>query len=260
MPDQPASPRTDREAIQEAYLKEYRSGIQFFHARMVDLHLNTYILEKLIAFPLRLFLGPDLFFFRQVILNTFQASVLIITTLASDQGSDTYTLRRFHNKLFRQWLIPEAHPIFQEAFRAAGFSDDIGDLLDRAQRMRDHTIAHVLEHEVHALFSETTTKQEWLALSDLLTLREALRRFFQALTVNATYSMYPAGYFDDPSQSGGSSTDLKRVLNAIVSQNSSVLRRPEENPDIWQQQRHTLTSAQMRTFNDYRHMVGLPQA
>ncbi len=75
-----------------------------------------------------------------------------------------------------------------------------------------------------------------------------------------TLSMYPAGYFDDPSQSGGSSTDLKRVLNAIVSQNSSVLRRPEENPDIWQQQRHTLTSAQMRTFNDYRRMVGLPQA
>src|SRR5260370_37561221 len=260
MPDQPASPRTDREAIQEAYLKEYRSGIQFFHARMVDLHLNTYILEKLIAFPLRLFLGPDLFFFRQVILNTFQASVLIITTLASDQGSDTYTLRRFHHKLFRQWLIPGAQPVFQEAFRAAGFSDDIGDLLDRAQRMRDHTIAHVLQHEVQALFGETTTSQEWLALSDLQVLRDALRRYFQALTVNATYSMYPAGYFDDPSQSGGSSTDLKRVLDAIVSRNSNILRRPEENPGIWQQQRRTLTSAQLRTFNDYRRAARLPEA
>lgn len=260
MADQHASLQNVVEAIQEAYLEEYRNGIQFFHARMVDLHLNTYILEKLVAFPLRLFLGPDLFFFRQVILNTFQASVLIITTLASDQGSDTYSLRRFHDKLFQKWLTPEAHPVFREAFRAAGFSDDIRDLLDRAQRMRNHTIAHVLEHEVQALFSETTTRQEWLALSDLLTLREALRRFFQALTVNATYSMYPAGYFDDPSQIGGSSTDLKRVLDAIVSQNSDVLHRPEDKPDIWQQQRRTLTSAQLRTFNDYRRISDLPEA
>lgn len=101
MSDQSASPHSDIEAIQESYLNEYRNGIQFFHVCMVDLHLNTYILEKLVAFPLRPFLGPDLFFFRQVILNTFQASILITTTLASDQGSDTYTLRRFHNKLFQ---------------------------------------------------------------------------------------------------------------------------------------------------------------
>src|SRR6266446_1178265 len=114
MPDNATlSSLTPEEILEPDKLNEYRRGMRIFHNRLVELHLNVYILEKLLDCPLPPFLGPDLYFFSQVILSCFHTSVLIVTSLTIDSGGDTYTLFRLRDRLSAEYLKPEYRPIFR---------------------------------------------------------------------------------------------------------------------------------------------------
>jgi hypothetical protein len=115
----------------------------FFRDQLLELHTNTYLLEQILFFPIKLFVGPDAFFFRQVIINFFDMSVLIIVKLTKDQGPGVYTLESFKNKV-RQSVKPEYQTSFQERLRTQRFDQRTRALFEKAKRLRDQQIAHVL--------------------------------------------------------------------------------------------------------------------
>ncbi len=175
---------------------------------------NVYILEKLFDCPLHLFLGPDLYFFRQVILNCFHASVLIVTSLTTDEGDDIYTLLNLRDRLSAEYLKPEYRSVFRATLGAIRFRQKTRNLLSKARQLRNQEIAHLLDRDT--IVSDAEIEHLPFSLEELQTLRNTLKELFCALSFNATYSMFPAGYSDDPLTNGGLSTDIERVLSMIA--------------------------------------------
>jgi hypothetical protein len=46
--------------LEAGFVDEYRRGMQFFYAHLVELHTNSYILEKVLAFPSQPPYGPSI--------------------------------------------------------------------------------------------------------------------------------------------------------------------------------------------------------
>lgn len=249
---------TDRPemVLQEDKLGEYNRGMHIFHNRLIELHLNVYVLEKLVDFPLHLFLGPDLFFFRQVRLNCFHASILIVTSLLTDRGDGVCTLLMFRDRLSRDLLKPEYRTAFLRNLQTIRFRQRTHSLQQRSRRLRNQEIAHLLVRE--AIISDREIERQPFALRDLQTLRDALRELFRALSFNATYAMFPPGYSDDALANGGLPTDIERLLTMIAEQ-SPLLRLPETDPTRWQERKRTLSREQMSTINHYRNKLQLPE-
>lgn len=235
---------------------EYYRSMQIFHNRLVELHLNIYILEKLVTFPLHLFLGPDLFFFRQVLLNCFHASVLIVTSLTTDRGDGVYTLLMLRDRLSTVLLKPEYRTAFRKNLQAIHFPQRIRSLQERARQLRNQEIAHLLVRE--AITSDGEIERQPFSLQDLQTLRDALGELFRALSFNATYLMFPIGYSDDPMVNGGLPTDIERLLTMIANQ-SELIHLPETNPTGWQERTRRLSREQLMIINHYRNKLQLPE-
>ncbi len=132
------------DVLEAEFVDEYRQGMQFFYSSLVELHTNIFILEKVLAFPFRLFAGPDQIFFRQVVINFYDISILTITRVAADQNGDLFTLPRFKNAVVQH--IKDAHrgPL-QERLRAVRFDEATRELLAKAKAIRNQRIAHLTQ-------------------------------------------------------------------------------------------------------------------
>jgi hypothetical protein len=76
---------------------EYQQHMNTFFLRLVELNSNIYIVEHVLAFPYDLLAEgrtDNGFFFPLLVKNAFDACILMIAKVATDQGSDTYTLSR----------------------------------------------------------------------------------------------------------------------------------------------------------------------
>jgi len=236
--------------LEAGFVDEYNHGMQFFYSHLVELHTNIFILEKVLAFPFRLFAGPDQIFFRQVIINFYDVSILTITRVAADQAGDLFTLPRFKNAIVQH--IKDAHrEPFLKRLKAARFDEETEELLVRAKTIRNQRIAHITQQFTDDFF-QRPLELLGFNLGELKTLRDRLTALFQALAINATYRMLPIGYDTDTSQS-----DIEQLLDGIAD-NSRILRMPEQQQERWQTYRlPSLTDAEKEQINIYRRKFGL---
>ncbi len=191
------------DVLEAGFVDEYKRGIQFFHSHLVELHTNIFILEKVLVFPFRLLAGPDQIFFRQVIINFYDVSILTITRVAADQAGDLFTLPRFKNTVVQH--IKDAHQEpFRKQLREVRFDEETEELLARARAIRNHRIAHITQ-QFASNFFQRPLEQLGFNLGELKSLRDRLTALFRALAINATYRMLPIGYDTDTSQSSRSS-------------------------------------------------------
>ena len=47
------------DVLEAGFVDEYKRGMQFFHTHLVELHMNIFILEKVLAFPFGIFLAKS---------------------------------------------------------------------------------------------------------------------------------------------------------------------------------------------------------
>jgi hypothetical protein len=238
------------DVLEADFVDEYKRGMQFFYSHLVELHTNIFILEKVLVFPFRLFAGPDQIFFRQVIINFYDVSILTITRVAADQAGDLFTLPRFKNAIVLH--IKDAHrEPFLKRLKAARFDEETEELLTRAKAIRNQRIAHITQQFTNDFF-QRPLEQLGFNLGELKTLRDRITVLFQALAINATYRMLPIGYDTDISQS-----DIEQLLDGIADK-SRILRMPEQQPEFWQTYRlPSLTDAEKEQINIYRRKSGL---
>lgn len=232
------------------FVDEYKQGMQFFYSSLVELHTNIFILEKVLAFPFRLFAGPDQIFFRQVIINFYDVSILTITRVAADQEGDLFTLPRFKNAVVQH--TKDAHrETLQERLRAVRFDDVTKELLAKAKAIRNLHIAHIMQ-EFANNFSQRRLEQLGFNLGELKTLQDSVTRLFQSLAINMLCRMLPIGYDTDTDQS-----DIEQLLNDIA-RKSRILTLPEEQPEWWETyQLPSLTKPEKEQINKYRQRFNL---
>jgi hypothetical protein len=232
------------------FVDEYMRGMQFFYSHLVELHTNIFILEKVLAFPFRLFAGPDHIFFRQVIINFYDVSILTITRVAADQDGDLFTLPHFKNAIVQHIKDTHREP-FQKQLRVVRFDEETKELLAKAKTIRNQRIAHITQQFTNDFF-QRPLEQLGFNLGELRTLRDRITALFQALAINATYRMLPIGYDTDTSHS-----DIEHLLDNIADK-SPILRMPEQQSEFWQTYRlPTLTDAEKEQINLYRRKFGL---
>ncbi len=228
------------EMLKEEECVTYRQNMDAFFERLVELNIDIYLLEQLLAFPYDLLADgwtDNGFFFQLMIKNTFEASVLLIANMTTDQGSDVLTLPRFKNRL-RQMMQTAQHTAFQRYLKGIYFDQKSRALLERVRNLRDTRIAHFIPAASH----------EFLTLSEIKMVRDDLNALLQALSFDVDYIMLPFSY-----ESGQS--DVEWALDAIA-KSSPLLTMPEQDPERWLHRRSTFTESETAQLNHYRKKFG----
>jgi hypothetical protein len=211
--------------IDDDALSEYESKRAVFYNELVNLNTNIYIAEKIFDFPFDVFIGNWPTFFRLVIDNFLNISVLIVTRLATDTDPDFYTLVQFKNRV---------------------------DLLEKARNLRHGRIAHLKED----FDAESTIR----SLSELQTLRDRLNSLYDTLSFNVGSLFVPLEYYEDAWHPRGDKdqSDIEKLLDCVA-RDSYVLNMPEQNPEMWRFARQELAEKEIDTINDYRKKFGLSE-
>jgi hypothetical protein len=223
---------------------EYRQHMNTFFLRLAELNINIYIVEQVLAFPYDLLAEgrtDDGFFFPLLMKNTFEACTLMVAKVATDQGSDVYTLPRLRNMLLRM-VKPEHQPEIQARLGGLRFDQKTKELLEKARKLRDTHIAHF----VHA-----ASQEEHMTLSEIKALRDELNTLLQGLSFEAEFIMLPHSYETHRS-------DVEWVLDSIA-KGSDLLNMPEQDPACWQYRRQKLTDIELTQLNHYRKKFGLSE-
>jgi hypothetical protein len=227
---------------------EYLRGTNFFFNELVRLNTNIAIVEQVIQFPFELFFIETPTFFRYVIANFMDMSLIIITRLATDNGKDVYTLRWFKNRVVRKLIKPEYKELFQNALKEAKFDKRTHDLLEQARRLRSKYIAH--------LSREPDPTIPPIDFEDLKILRDRLNSLLEALTPNRAHLFLPFPYYSKVKNR--SKSDIEEILDRMA-ETSHILHMPEKNPVIWRNYYEQLTESEIGQFNFYRKKFGLPE-
>jgi hypothetical protein len=218
------------------------------------LNASIYIVDQILSFPFDLFARRDkTIFFRFVIKNFFEAGLLIITKLATDQGDDVYTLPRFKNKV-RESLRPEYKRAFDKWLRNASFGQRTKELFKRATQLRKESVAHAKKDIVLRI-----TEGARLSFQELKPLRDALNSLLATLSFNVDHMLLPIAYEPRVERPQGSkhTTDIQDLLDCMA-RNSALLNMPEREPTLWPGQRERLTGEQISQINNYRRRLNLP--
>ena len=248
-PDENKPPKT---VIKEDEAPEYNRRMQFFFTQLVNLNINLYIVEHVLQFPFTLFfegIPKSTIFFKKVVENFLDASLLIITKLCVDTSSDFYTLPQFKNKII-EWIKPEYEMSLKERLDKADFEKKTKALHKKARRLRDKRVAHFKQEYVREFLGESID-QERLDFSELKILRDELNNLLQILSINAETIMLPFSYQDNKS-------DIELVLNSVARDNY-ILNMAERDPEGWLYKRKQLTEKEVSQINHYRRMFGLPE-
>ncbi len=237
------------DVLREGTAAEYKQGMEMFFNQLVRLNLNMEIIERILDFPADLFgvgLGASASFLATTVLNTFEASILIITKVAQDNsGSDVQTLTRFKNRIGSQLVKPEYQRAFWRKLEVARFDTETQDLLSKALALRNKDIAH--------LIPDPNLRR--LTLADVKTLRDRLNLLFQSLAFNTQYVFLPLNY----GSFGAGQSDLDYILDSIA-KNSKPLNYPEQNPEWWPSMRVSMSPGELKQLNKYRRKFDLTEA
>ena len=247
---------TPEEVIVEEHLPFYKKGMDFFYLQLVHLNVNIYILDHILDFPFHLFTdtGKSLFF-RKVFENFFYASVLIITRIAVDQGSDLFTLPRFKNRI-RNYVIPIFQPTFDATLRKSRFDASVNEILKKACNLRNESLAHIREDIAFGQQEQTI-----FTFGEIKSLRDELGRLFNALAFNTYYIMWPDQYDPNLQHPKGvdSRSDIEEILD-LLAEKSILLNLPETSPQLWAVRKEIFSEKDLKDINRYREKFDLPSA
>ena len=243
------------DVLKRELLSEYRAKMTEFHLRLISLKVDLFIVQKIVDFPLGMFtvLEGGLFLTR-VVQNFGLMAVLKITAMATDQGSDARTLTKF--KDFMDLAIKdEFRDEYRQLLKGVKFGTRTRSLLKKAKTLRDTQIAHPLRDPAVELEPD-----EIMTFSEVKLLADELVRLFEVASFSSEYHYLPVSYDPRVRHPAGSDyrPDIEKLLDCIARE-SSVIRTPEEHPEMWPYRRERWSQTKIDRFNDYRRKFGLPE-
>ena len=95
--------------------------------------------------------------------------------------------------------------------------------------------------------------------TELVHLRDELNSQLKLMSFNTDRMMLPVEYDPRVQRSAYSNytTDIEDILNSVA-YSSPFLRLAEENPEIWETMRSSISQEHLNALNEYRQKSGLP--
>src|SRR5260370_3124405 len=194
MSDLPIGPDTEaKDVLIQGALTEYEKGMAFLYQYLVELNGNIYLVEKILHFPLKLFLLEEVaerdILLSYFIYNAMYMSILSITRLVADDSSDVYTITTFQQNLLKL-VKPEYEASYRERLRENRFSDpQIRRIRAKAKDFRNKRLAH-LTHDFFREAYHETIKRTRIHFPAIQALLEKLNTCFSNLAFSREHT-YP---------------------------------------------------------------------
>lgn len=249
------SKKNPEDVLKAEALDEYRVAMAEFHVRLVSLKTDIFIVQKILDFPIGLFtVLEDGLFLRRVVHNFCETAVLQITKMATDQVANARTIRKFKNFMHRA-IKDEYRDDYRQILKEAKFSSRTESLLDKAKKLRDTQIAHSLRDP-----AAETGPEDSITFGDIKSLCDELIRLFEVASFSSEFMYLTISYDPRVQHPAGRDArpDIEKILDSIVRE-SSVIRMPENRPEVWRHLRERWSQAKIDQFNAYRRKVGMPE-
>ena len=240
------------------HVEEYKNGMAFLYRELKNLHVNIYLIETILQFPLKLFTDdiPDRAIFLSYFLdNAIDKCILIIANLIatrSRNSRDIYSLRTFQARLV-ELVKSEYKQTFEERMQENELDAHASDIYRRIKRLRDKQIVHLTKDYYAECYDDTLAKTH-LYIKEIKALCEKLYVWFHNLSFGCEYVMLYPCYWDD--QPRGRRSDIEEILNGIA-HDSYILDMPERDPDQWAYLHPTLSQDDLDHLNEYRKKFGM---
>ncbi|WP_431028147.1 hypothetical protein [Lysinibacillus sp. LZ02] len=236
------------EILNPNFLNLYNQQISFLYSELVTLNSNIYILKKIQNFPFEIFCNSgDGIFFSIVKRNLYENSIIIISRIVTDTGSDVLTIPKFRNEI-TQNILPKYKDSFTSDLKAQKFDENTKNLLNKLHSLRNSRLAHLIKAKV------VTGTFETFDLGELEDLVEKFNSLLQSLSFNTERIYAPLHYTEHNSYP----TDIEKILLTLAQQ-SQILNLPEQSPEMWERYKARYPKNNVIQINRYRNMLGLKE-
>ncbi len=240
--------------IKERRFQEYQRSLELIWWELVRLNSTVYVLEKLINFPVKIFVpkGKDLFL-NLVHHNFIENSILIVSRIFTDNSADAHTIVWFKNKLRNEYLKDVYVNEFDEILKENRFSKNVNELSVKIHKIRSKLVAH-LKREI--VLSEITQDFK-ISFKELKEVVSAIAILFRLICFNHDYHLYPVEWSPNLVHSGplDKRPDIEEILDDFVLKNP-ILKLPEEKPYLWDKIKSGYNQDELIKFDKYRKKFG----
>jgi len=242
------------EVIKPEFLETYKTLHSDIWNRLVQVHTNIIILEKIKKFPFEhIYALQENIFWTMVNWNFLYVTIVFIYNLTNDKGYEKHTLLSFKNKVL-QWMKESGKQAYQNKLKNNKFSKKTKEILDKVAKMRSKVIAHRILNRQDGLMSKDV---EGVTLAEVSQAYDDVEKLFRDCSFGGDYltTFYIPGIF------GGKpiTKDIDELLDLIV-KNSFWLNQPERRAPFWPLIRQHRDPKDIEELNFWRRKFDLPDA
>jgi hypothetical protein len=251
------------EVLKPQFVEAYKKLHADIWRRLIHIHTNIIILERIEPFPFHHFYAAqENVFWTMVYWNFLYTSIILIYALVCDEGKHAHkphkpphTLTKFKNDILRKWLKDSEKPAYQALLKTVKFAREIEKIRRKVVAMRNKVVAHRLLDDSHPAQVQSADR---VTVPELRSLYDATEKMFFACCFGAEYKTTFIPYFvlrhGTPAPK-----DIDQILDLIV-KDSPWLNSPERRGAFWKDVRQYKSEEYLKELNTWRQKFGLPPA
>jgi len=242
------------EVIKPEFLDTYKTLHSDIWHRLIQVHTNIIILEKIEKFPFEHIYAPqENIFWTMVYWNFLYVAIVFLHSLTTDQGDTKHTLTRFANIILNDGINDTDKPVYQKLLKNAKLDNKTEQIRKKIAAMRHNVISHrFLDSD-----SSCVKHVQGVSLAEVRRAYDDVAKLFRAVNFGVEHisTLYVGGTV------GGKPVekDIDKLLDLIV-KDSYWLTEPERKQDFWPPIRETMSEEDIAELNEFRNKFGMPPA
>jgi len=248
------STKKPEEVIKPEFLETYKNLHSDIWHRLIQVHTNIIILEKIKEFPfVHLYAPQENIFWTMVYWNFLYISVVFLHSLVSDKTKGAHTLLIFKNRVLNHLLIDSFKSDYQKMLKKAKLDKNLKSIHVKISVMRNKVISHRFLDSDGSLVKDV----EGVSLAEVRQAYDDVEKLFRACSFGGDYltTFYIPGIVDGKPIA----KDIDELFDLIV-KNSFWLNQPERRAPFWSIIRQHRDPKDIEELNFWRRKFELPDA
>lgn len=238
------------DVVYEGFLASYEEDMKFFNRQISLMTLDLLYVDKIIAFPVDLFLSPpENVFLSHVVLNCFESLILRATRIESDSNSKSRTIKEFRKRAILN-IKAEYRAEFEKVSIEVCSDEKVSAVFKKARLLRDKCIAHLDRQQ------PSWSENALLTLEEAKALRDAIQNQLDVLSIGVEYKFMPIAY---EVKGLNQNIDIDYFLDSVAYR-SDIVNMPERDPIAWEYFRLSRDARTLSYIDQFRRKFGLPSA